>query len=58
MFKDDIPKLIDFGMANFIEISKVTHFIGSPIYMSPQNLKSQEYNLEKNDVWSLGLILY
>ncbi|CAD8072960.1 unnamed protein product [Paramecium sonneborni] len=58
VFQNNIPKLIDFGMSRFVDRSTVTLLKGSPIYMSPQNLKSEKYDLEKNDVWSVGIILY
>lgn len=39
MFSNNIPKLIDFGMARFMDSNTITPYKGSPIYMSPQNLK-------------------
>ncbi|CAD8083395.1 unnamed protein product [Paramecium sonneborni] len=58
MFSNNVPKLIDFGMSRFMDLSNVTPHKGSPIYMSPQNLKSERYDLEKNDVWGIGIILF
>ncbi|CAD8175768.1 unnamed protein product [Paramecium octaurelia] len=58
MFSNDVPKLIDFGMARFMDRPTVTPYKGSPIYMSPQNLRQGQYDLEKNDVWGIGMILY
>lgn len=58
MFSDGVPKLIDFGMARFMDRPTITPYKGSPIYMSPQNLKQGRYDLEKNDVWGVGMILY
>ena len=31
--------------------------VGTPLYMSPQILKGQNYSC-KSDVWSIGLIYY
>ncbi|CAD8069815.1 unnamed protein product [Paramecium primaurelia] len=58
MFQNDIPKLIDFGMSRFMDKQTITHYKGSPIYMSPQNLRFEKYDLEKNDVWGIGIILF
>ena len=53
-------KLIDFGMA--IEVAKVTEsgvrVSGTLPYMSPEALKGGKYDLEKADMWSLGVTLY
>ena len=32
--------------------------MGSPMYMSPENINNRPYTPEKNDIWSLGVIIY
>ena len=58
-------KIIDFGNAiifhdsthiNTIIKNKGVH--GTIPYIPPEEFKSQEYNPEKCDIWSLGIILY
>ena len=53
-----IIKLIDFGIAKFIDINnKMTGKIGSIKYMAPEIFIRPFYN-EKIDIWSAGIILY
>lgn len=61
MFLDDQNniKLGDFGLARIL--SKESMYaqtnVGTPYYMSPEQIKEAEYN-EKTDIWSTGCILY
>lgn len=54
---DGIPKLIDWGFAckNNI-LSKVG--LGTDIYMSIQILQKKIYHADKNDIWSLGVVIF
>tara|TARA_B100001564_G_scaffold341926_1_gene337114 strand:+ start:3770 stop:4906 length:1137 start_codon:yes stop_codon:yes gene_type:complete len=51
-------KLCDFGFAREFKDTLLTDTIcGSPLYMAPELLQNQKYNI-KSDVWSLGIIMY
>jgi serine/threonine protein kinase len=55
-------KLIDFGAAVQIqrpgELRKASQFLGTLEFASPELVLGREYDPEKNDVWSLGLMLF
>jgi serine/threonine protein kinase len=55
-------KLIDFGIAKVTEASgKATatqSFFGTPLYMSPEQIKDSSKVDHKTDIYSLGLVLY
>lgn len=61
IFLDDKQnaKLGDFGFAKAINNqSMYAHtYLGTPFYMSPEQINESEYN-EKSDIWSLGCIVY
>ncbi|PIK52519.1 putative serine/threonine-protein kinase Nek2 [Apostichopus japonicus] len=52
-------KLGDFGLARVLnhETSFAKTFVGTPYYMSPEQMNHASYN-EKSDIWSLGCLLY
>ncbi|TSK58183.1 Serine/threonine-protein kinase Nek2 [Bagarius yarrelli] len=52
-------KLGDFGLARILrhETSFAKTFVGTPYYMSPEQMNHMSYN-EKSDIWSLGCLLY
>ncbi|CAH1790824.1 unnamed protein product, partial [Owenia fusiformis] len=52
-------KLGDFGLARVLhhDTSFAKTFVGTPYYMSPEQVNNKSYN-EKSDVWSLGCLLY
>jgi len=52
-------KLGDFGLARVLSnaASFARTFVGTPYYMSPEQLNEQRYNA-KSDIWSLGCLLY
>ena len=56
---DNNVKLGDFGLSKVMDDESVyayTH-VGTPYYMSPEQITDQKYN-EKSDIWSLGCIIY
>ncbi|KAM4772792.1 serine/threonine-protein kinase Nek2 [Rhinophrynus dorsalis] len=52
-------KLGDFGLARILhhDSSFAKTFVGTPYYMSPEQMNRMSYN-EKSDIWSLGCLLY
>lgn len=56
--KDNV-KLGDFGLARVLQhdTSFAKTFVGTPYYMSPEQVNKQSYN-EKSDIWSLGCLVY
>jgi calcium-dependent protein kinase len=58
LLKDRTVKIADFGFAKRATSNpKETVNVGSPLYMSPEALQGNVYTA-KNDIWSLGVILY
>jgi len=62
-------KVLDFGISKFtgasvsqslqqMSLTKTNDIMGSPMYMSPEQLRSSRRVDERSDVWSLGVILY
>ncbi|CAD8177032.1 unnamed protein product [Paramecium octaurelia] len=62
MFKQGVPKYIDFGFAKYIEEERIDQIqtvdVGSPQYMAPELLDESGYYNQKVDVWALGIIFY
>lgn len=57
--QDGNIKIVDFGLANFMEAGKLlSTFCGSPLYAAPEMLNGSKYVGPKVDVWSLGVLLY
>lgn len=50
-------KLVDFGMARFLETSKAFTICGTPAYMSPEMIRGEGHSFA-TDWWSLGCLLY
>jgi serine/threonine protein kinase len=53
--------IIDFGLARFFEDVSVTHsgaLIGTPAYMSPEQVTGRLKIDQRADIYSLGLVLY
>ena len=63
-----LVKVLDFGISKFttpngqsqqqLSLTKTNDVMGSPMYMSPEQLRSSRRVDERSDVWSLGVILY
>jgi serine/threonine protein kinase/tetratricopeptide (TPR) repeat protein len=61
-----VPKIIDFGIAKATELSPTddstqtrdAQFVGSPMYMSPEQAKPGAQVDARTDVYSLGALLY
>ena len=52
-------KISDFGFSRYTQIGLlVSTTCGSPCYASPECLIGKPYDGFKNDIWSLGIILY
>ena len=51
-------KICDFGFAKEFKDTLLTDTVcGSPLYMAPELLQNQKYNI-KSDIWSIGIIMY
>lgn len=54
-------KIIDYGLSRIIDFSSITSTgvqIGSPLYMSPEQLKDSKHIDYRADIYALGIILY
>ena len=60
LIDSNIFKIADFGFAIHVEglaDNLKSSLVGTPLYMSPQCLRGEFYST-KNDIWSMGVILY
>lgn len=56
-------KILDFGISKLNEgidkgITKTTEIMGSPQYMSPEQLRAARLTDARSDIWALGVILF
>ncbi len=54
-------KLLDFGLSRTLMEPSVTqtgHFVGTPWYMSPEQVFSPKTVTHQTDLWSMGIMLY
>jgi serine/threonine-protein kinase len=63
---DDSPliKVLDFGISKAADplqsaqLTQTSGVLGSPLYMSPEQIRSTKHVDARADIWSLGVILY
>ncbi len=63
---DEVVKLLDFGIAKAVQpgtpqsgdVTRSGHLVGSPLYMSPEQIRKSKEVDHRSDLWSLGVILY
>jgi serine/threonine protein kinase len=59
-----LVKVLDFGISKMddaaedMSLTRTTEIIGSPSYMSPEQLRASKAVDVRTDIWSLGVILY
>jgi len=56
-------KVLDFGVVKFLEskdvaVTEADVAVGTPLYMSPEQLRAPEDVSPRSDVWALGVVLY
>jgi serine/threonine-protein kinase len=60
-------KVLDFGISKMsdpagqladLSVTKTASIVGSPLYMSPEQLQSSRAVDSRTDIWALGIILY
>ena len=54
-------KILDYGISKVIDYTSITstgEVMGSPIYMSPEQVKDSKHIDKRSDLYTLGLILY
>ena len=56
-------KVVDFGISKAVapighELTHRSAVIGTPPYMSPEQLESSKYADARSDIWALGIVLY
>ncbi|MGZ3456492.1 MAG: serine/threonine-protein kinase [Polyangiales bacterium] len=58
-----VLKVVDFGISRLLEaprnnLTSTQDLMGSPLYMSPEQLRSLHDVDERADIWAMGIILY
>lgn len=59
-----VGKILDFGIsrvgstADDVRLTKTTAVLGSPAYMSPEQIQSARNATTRSDVWSIGAMMY
>ena len=51
-------KLIDLGLSDSGDLSKVVGAVGSPSYVAPEILQEQVYDGRKVDIFSMGVLVF
>jgi serine/threonine-protein kinase len=55
------PKIIDYGISKVIDYTSITSTgdrLGSPLYMSPEQITDSKHIDKRSDLYTLGVILY
>jgi serine/threonine-protein kinase len=63
---DELIKVLDFGISKLLRdaaprdhgLTQATSVIGSPLYMSPEQMEAPAEADERSDIWALGTLLY
>ncbi len=58
--EDGTPRLTDFGLARFGQLSSLTEYgsiLGTFLYLSPEAVENRDLD-ERSDIWSFGVVLY
>ncbi len=59
-----LVKVLDFGISKSIDtqsglsLTRTSSIMGSPLYMSPEQMRSSKNVDQRSDIWGLGVILY
>jgi serine/threonine-protein kinase len=53
-----ISKLADLGSESGMSVTKTGSVMGSPLYMSPEQMRSAKDVDARSDIWALGVILF
>jgi len=58
-----VVKVLDFGISKSlnkadVSLTKTSAVMGSPLYMSPEQMASARHADVRSDIWALGIILY
>lgn len=62
--KGVVAKVLDFGISRIasgtddVRLTKTTAVLGSPAYMSPEQIQSSRNATTRSDVWSIGAMMY
>lgn len=52
-----VVKICDFGWAVYHNLNLRSTFCGTPLYVSPEILKGENYD-EKVDLWAVGILAW
>jgi serine/threonine-protein kinase len=59
-----LVKVLDFGISKTLDtqsglsLTRTSSIMGSPLYMSPEQMRSSKNVDQRSDIWGLGVILY
>jgi len=60
LFKNDIPKLSDWGIAKVVESSGGFSYLGTPQYKAPEQFFPERFGHTdaRTDIWQVGVLMY